>query len=612
MSVKSDSIYSGLTPAYLTTVPHLPGVYLMRDKDGVILYVGKAKDLKKRLSSYSHFRDNKSSKTRILLTKVAHVETIITDTEKEAFILEASFIKKNRPRYNILLRDDKNYPLIKVTLNEEWPRMFMTRRRSSDGARYFGPYSSSASMWETIRFLNKLFPLRRCKGKKLQKRERPCLNFQMNQCLAPCLGKITKEKYLRVVDNILAVLSGKNRELIKRLSGEMQIAADTLDFELAAELRDTVASLQKTMEKQIIVSGLDINQDVFSIVREGDVVAVSILHIRKGVINGHKSFYLGKPIGYDLEIMNEVLKRFYSDEQEIPENIFVSVLPDECESLKQWLSEKKVGRVNLKMPQRGDGRQLLAMAEKNARHIFADRAMRSDSWDHLSAEMHKRLKLDFQPERVICLDISNIGGKQSVGAVVSFFCGEKEKSRYRHYKIKTVTGPDDYASMREVLTRHLKQAEKGDFLPSLLVVDGGRGQLGMAVSVVNELNLQGRFSLAGIAKEKGDKGEKIYRPCRKNPIILAGRSPILLFLMKVRDESHRFGITFHRKWRQKETLTSELDEIPGVGPVRRAALLKEIGSLSRIQSATIEDLARVPGISLALAEKTFRFFQNKG
>lgn len=583
----------------------------MRDLHGTVLYVGKAKDLKKRLSSYLRFKGSNASKTGVMITKITLVETIVTGTEKEAFILEASLIKKYLPRYNILLRDDKNYPLIKVTVNEEWPRLMMTRRRSKDGARYFGPYSSSASMWETIHYLNKLFPLRRCKGKNLQKRTRPCLNFQMHKCTAPCLGQISKADYLRNVDNILCVLAGKNKKLLKILHSEMLAAATDLDFELAAQLRDKINSLKKTMEKQIIVATHKRDQDLFSLLIKDGAAALSILHIRQGVINGHNSFYLGTPIGSDAENMAEIVRRFYVDEQAIPQDIILSVMPDENDSIANWLSEKKGSQVNLKVPIRGDARKLIVMATNNASRVFDEYDKKNNFWLQLAADLQKKLTLHDLPERVICCDISNIGGKQSVGAVVSFFCGEKESSKYRHYKIKTVEGPDDYASMREVLTRHLNRAQEGDFLPNLLVVDGGKGQLSMAISVVNALHLQERISLVGIAKEKNSEGEKLYRPGRKNPIIPQAHSKMLLFLMRVRDESHRFGITFHRKWRQKETLTSELETIPGLGPVRRAALLKEIGSVSRIKSASVPELTKVSGISLTLAQEIVAFFSPK-
>jgi len=383
----------------------------------------------------------------------------------------------------------------------------------------------------------------------------------------------------------------------------MQAAAADLNFELAADLRDKINALKKTIEKQIIVSDHpDKDQDVFALTRNEQAVALSIINIRKGVINGHKSFYLGSPVGGDPENMAEVIKRYYGDNPEIPADIILSAMPDGSEAICEWLTEQRGHKVHLMVPMRGDRLRLLAMAETNAQRVFEDRQKKSDSWRNLALALEKKLSLNRPPERVICFDISNIGGRQSVGAVVSFFGGEKEAAKYRHYKIKTVEGPDDYASMREVLARHLRRAKEGGFLPDLLLVDGGRGQLSMAISVVDDLGMSDSFETAGIAKEKGSEGEKLYRPGRKNPIILPGHSPILLFLMRIRDESHRFGITFHRKWRQKETLTSELAAIPGLGPVKMAALLKEIGSVSRIKEAGVSELTKVKGINQELAK----------
>jgi len=573
----------------------------MVDGSGVVIYVGKAKDLKRRLSSYLRHRGHSASKTGVMVSKVERVRTMVTATEKEAFILEAALIKEHRPRYNILLRDDKNYPLIKVTVQERWPRLLMTRRRQGDGARYFGPYSSSSSMWETIKYLNKLFPLRRCKGAKLKGRERPCLNYQMKRCPAPCLGEGGREAYMRAVDAVLAVLSGKSKALIKGLEGEMAEAAAALEFERAAEIRDKISALKKTTEKQVIVSAHVKDQDVLALHSQDGVSVLAVIHVRGGVVNGFRDLYLGELTVSASESMAEIIRRFYGDEQEIPKEIIVSVLPEEGEGLADWLSDKRGNRVTLRQPKRGDGRRLVEMALDNGRRLLEDRLSRQRSWEGTREEMCRLLRLPKAPERIICMDISNIGGKQSVGAVVSFLGGEKESAAYRHYKIRTVDGPNDYASMSEVLERHLKRAEEGGFLPDLLLVDGGKGQLAMAVAAVEALNLRERVMLAGIAKERGDEGEKLYRPGRKNPIVLPPHSPILLLLMRIRDESHRFGITFHRKWRRRETLTSELQGIVGLGPVRQQALLEHLGSVSRIRTATCEELAQVPGISMTLA-----------
>lgn len=594
-----------LTKDFLNSVPKQPGVYLMKDESGTILYVGKAKDLRKRLSSYSRLQGSDYSKTGVMLGKVCSIETILTTTEKEAFILEASFIKKEKPKYNIILRDDKNYPLIKITVQEKWPRLLMTRRRGKDGAKYYGPYSSSSSMWRTIRYLSKLFPLRKCKGEKVKQRERPCLNYQMNRCLAPCFNKVSHEEYMLVVQDIKYILEGKNRELIQKLKKEMEAASQKLEFERAAQIRDKINALERTVEKQIVVSEPNVERDIYGYWQEKDSVAVSVLHVRHGIINGYQHYYFNDPVGSDKEIMAEFLERFYSADRDVPREIVLSFQPLNHKFLTDWLTTQKGVSVTLRVPGRGDGLKLLAMAEKNAKQVFKDKAAKAESWDSLAASIVAKLKLRAKPDRIICLDISNTGGKQSVGAVVSSFNGEKESLFYRHYKIQSVEGPDDYASMREVLLRHLQRAVEGQFLPDLVIVDGGRGQLGKAVTVLAELGLEDRIELVGIAKERDAEGEKLYRPGRKNHISLESHSRVLLYIMGMRDEAHRYGITFHRKWRQREAMASPLDTIPGVGPARKKVLLSQLGSLAKIREATIFQLNQVDGINASLAVRIY-------
>ncbi len=597
-----------LTSDFLRSVPKQPGVYLMKDKSNNILYVGKAKDLRKRLSSYTRFLESDYSKTGVMLAKIRCIDTILTSTEKEAFILEASLIKKEKPKYNIILRDDKNYPLIKVTVQEKWPRILMSRRRLKDGAKYYGPYSSSSSMWKTIRYLNKLFPLRKCKGATVKKRERPCLDYQMKRCLAPCFMKISHDEYIQVVQEILFILEGKNRELVQKLKKEMAAASQSLEFERAGQIRDKIYALEKTVEKQIVVSKPNVERDVYGYWQEKETAALSVLHVRNGIINGYQQYYFNDPVGSDAEIMAEVLGRFYAENRDVPREIFLPFMPLNQIFLTEWLAEKKGSSVSLRVPQRGDGLKLLAMAEKNAMQAFKDRAAKIESWNSMSDNIIHKLKLRSAPDRVICLDISNTGGKQSVGAVVSFLGGEKESAFYRHYKIQSVEGPDDYASMRETLLRHLNRAVEGEFLPNLVIVDGGRGQLSKAIAVLQELALEDKVELVGIAKERDEEGEKLYRPGRKNPIILDRHSGVLLYFMKLRDEAHRYGITFHRKWRQKEAMASLLDTIPGVGPARKKALLSQLGSLTKIKKASIAKLNQVEGINVSLAEKIHKFF----
>lgn len=581
----------------------------MKDKAGQFLYVGKAKDLRKRLASYARYEETQYSKTSMMLSKVQQIETIITHTEKEALILEASLIKKHKPKYNIILRDDKNYPLIKVTVKETWPRLVMTRRRINDGSKYFGPFSSSSAMWETLNHLNFIFPLRRCKKKELKKRERPCLNFQMGRCFAPCVEKISTKEYQEMVHNVLMVLEGKNKQLISKLKTKMEQASDRLMFEKAALYRDRINAIRKTLEKQVMVATHKRDQDVFGLYRQDTSIAISIIFIRHGTVCGQQSFFLSEPLDNDVEVLAEVLERYYDDQHPVPQEIIVPFPLGEIEkTLVEWLSDLKNGKVAIKNPKRGDLLNLLKMANTNAKEVFADRGKKAKTWQGLAQTVQKKLRLSCLPERIECVDISNIGGEQAVGSLICFVNGEKETKKYRHYKIRTITGPDDYGMMAEVLERRLSRGKEEKDLPDLLMVDGGKGQLNIAIAVIKDLGLQDKIELVGIAKEKKGEGEKLYRPGRKNPILLANHSPTLLFLMRIRDESHRYGITFHRKLRKKKSLQSELETIQGVGPNRKKILLKTLGSLKRIKNASIDELADVPGLGSELAKQIWDHF----
>lgn len=590
-----------LTLEFLRTIAHGPGVYLMKDSRGVVHYVGKARDLRRRLASYQRHLDGGRNKTSIMLGKTRLIETILTATEKEALLLEFSLIKQYKPKYNIILRDDKSYPYIMVTVQEKWPRLVVTRRRVKNQA-IFGPFSSPSAMWETIRHLNTLFPLRRCKGADLSLRNRPCLNHQMKRCLAPCHGAITQEAYRQMVDDLLLALAGKNKELIRRLKSEMLHASDSLDFEQAAIVRDKIQALSKTMEKQVVVAGHGRDQDVFGFARREGVAALAILLVRNGAISGQHHFFLEEPFEDDTLVLSEVVERFYGADRYVPMEILTTAEPESREVLEEWLSDLAERRVVIKVPQRGDLATLVAMANRNAEQVIVDHLTKESAWATMAARLKTALHLDHDPERIICSDISNLGGEQSVGAVVCFRHGKKAAEEYRHYKIQSVVGPDDYASMAEVLRRHLRRAESEGALPGLLVVDGGKGQLRMAAEVVRELGLGGRLDLVGIAKEKEGEGEKLFVPGRKNAIVLDRHSPVLLLLMRIRDEAHRFGITFHRNWRGRDALRSRLDTIPGVGPARKKALLTAFGSIGAIASASLDELATLPGISLGLAQ----------
>ncbi len=594
----------------LSSAPHGPGVYLMLNNKSAVIYVGKAKNIFNRLSSYAHFTGSRHNKTAVMLNQVVKVNTIITATEKEALILEASLIKKYKPKYNIILRDDKNYPHIKVTIQEEWPRVFMTRKKLKDGARYFGPYSSVSAMWTTLKLISNLFPLRNCKGGKLRKRSRPCLNRQIGKCLAPCAGNADKQAYLTNVKHILMLLEGRNHDLIRKLQAKMHRASKDLNFEKAATLRDQVTALTKTLEKQVISANHTKDQDIFGFARENAAVTVAILFIRNGLINGSRTFFLPDPYGEDQSILSQAINQFYTNNSVPPQEILLPFKPTDFDLLGESLNDSCIYKIRLKIPKRGDKHRLIAMANTNALQLFAEKEKKRRSWQTLSTTMEKKLRLARSPAKVECLDISNIGGKQAVGSLVAFHRGEPAKPFFRHYKIKTITGPDDYGMMREVLTRRLSRGLQENTLPDLFIVDGGKGQLGIALAVAKNLNIENDLDWIGIAKEKDNEGEKLYKPGRKNPILLQSHDPILLYLMRIRDEAHRFGITFHRKLRNKATLSSQLDSIPGIGLEKKKLLLKQLGSLKRIKEASIEELMEVKGIGTTLAQDIHSFFHH--
>jgi len=597
-----------LDQEFLSSIPHAPGVYLMLNKISEVLYVGKAKDLFKRLSSYVHFSGPGHSKTSVMLNQVEKIDTLMTNTEKEALILESSLIKKYRPKYNVILRDDKSYPYIKVSVQEEWPRVYMTRRKKRDGARYFGPYSSSSAMWSTLKLLSSLFPLRRCKGARLRPRKRPCLNHQMNNCLAPCAGKADHFQYQEMVNKAIMFLEGRNKQLVTRLQKEMMDAARRHEFEKAAMLRDKISALNKTLEKQIVLSKTQKNRDVFGFFRQGVSVSVALLYVRKGILGGSRRFFLEDPYGDDQAILSQVIKQLYDESNISPSEL---LLPHDIEDrslLADRLSDLSTRKVHVSVPQRGEPKELIRMACTNAKQLFDEQDKKKRSWQDLAENMQQKLRLPVPPHRIECLDISNISGKHAVGSLVSFASGEPDNQNYRHYKIKTVDGPDDYAMMREVIQRRFSRALVEEDYPDLFMVDGGKGQLGIAQAVIRELQLRDKVNLIGIAKEREDEGEKLYRPGRKNAISLPPHNPLLLYLMKIRDEAHRFGITFHRSLRRKQTLSSILDQIPGVGLERKRELLKTIGSLQKISRSSVTELKAVSGIGQALAVEIHSFF----
>ena len=597
-----------LSGTFMHSVSTGPGVYQMLGKQEV-LYVGKAVNLRKRLASYKRFAGAGHSKTSVMLSKVVRVETILTTTEKEALILEASLIKKHRPRYNVILRDDKNYPLIKVTMKDKWPRIIVTRQRTRDGSRYFGPFSSTSAMRKTLKLIHSIFPLRRCKTVK--HRERPCLNFQMGRCLAPCAGHVSQKKYSELVNGTIMVLDGRNRELLEQLKTKMNDAAKSLHFEVAATIRDQIKGLTRTLERQIVVADHVRDQDIFGLARNDASIGIAIVFVRSGMVSGVQSFFLPDPIGSDEAILTETIVQYYSARRQPPSELLLPFKPEDWNLLIDRLTELREDPVKLLIPQRGKLVQLIKMANRNAVQVFSEQGKKRKSWNNLSASLVQSLRLYHEPNRIECIDISNIGGKQPVGALVCFQNGDRHKSGYRHYHIQGKNEPDDYAMMREVIHRRLEKGIMENDLPGLLLLDGGKGQLNLAKNALHNFGLTDEIDLVAIAKEKKEEGEKLFRPGRKNPILLPRHSPVLLFLMRIRDEAHRFGITHHRKLRNKTTLTSELDALQGVGKKRKSLLLKTFGSLKRLKNASPDQLRQVSGIGPALAESLYTQLHNK-
>jgi len=592
--------------------PDKPGVYLMKSARGKVIYVGKAKSLKKRVRAYFQTGDDGRVWSPFLSAHVADVDFIVTDTEKEAIILEDSAIKVHHPRYNIRLKDDKSFLRLKLTVQEDYPRLYITRKVKRDGALYFGPYSSARAARETFRVVNNYFMLRKCSNKTFHSRERPCIYYDMHKCLGPCCGNVDKETYAGLVRNVIAFLQGKNEELIDTLREKMQEASDRLDFELAARYRDQIRAVEKTIERQKVATADEIDRDVFGIWQDNGSLDVSVLLVRKGKLVGSEPYHFPELKVPVEEAVGSLLTQFYSAGRPAPKEVLLPLAPENSEAFEQWLSDKKGERVSIVVPQRGDKRRLLEMAETNARTVFEEHRRAARAETDVLEELQHALRLRARPERIEAFDISNISGDLAVGSMVVFEDGKPKKADYRLFKIRTVEGADDYAMMREVLTRHLRRAATEGPMPSLIIVDGGKGQLGVALSVLEEMQIIDQ-DVIGIAKEKMrfrkkseivmKEADKIYIPHRKDPILLRPGSASLHLLQHIRDEAHRFAITYHKRLRSKRQTRSALDEIKGIGPRRRSALLKRFGSVQRIAEATPGEISSAAGIPLALAEQ---------
>ncbi len=531
------------------TFPNSPGVYLMKDVSGRVIYVGKANNLKKRVASYLNEKDTRYQ-IRFLMKRTRDLDTIVTDNEKEALLLENILIKKHHPRYNIDLRDDKSFPSLKLSIGDRFPRLYVTRRIKKDGSLYFGPYTSAAAARETAEFIEKYFRLRNCSDQELANRVRPCLQYQIHRCDAPCVGWVDEARYREVVDQAKLFLQGKNQDLVKILEEEMRTQSSQEEFEKAAKTRDLITSISTTLEKQKIDRHRWIDQDVVAFHREGERLTFCLLMIREGKVWESRIFHL-KGHGEDEEVLESFLNQFYSEERFVPDEILLSQSIPSLDLLKQILIERRGKKLELQIPQRGDKRDLVQLALRNAREAFQQRTKKKEEIKEVLDQLQELLSLQNFPRRIEGFDISNIGGEEAVGSLVCFVEGVSFKEGYRKFKIKTVDQANDFAMMQEGLHRRLSRIESK---PDLLVIDGGKGQLNAVRAVMEELNITG-IDLVSLAKEKdGEDQDKVFLPGRKNPVLLGRHSNVLHLLMRVRDEAHRFAITYHRKLRQKKFL----------------------------------------------------------
>jgi len=569
----------------LDHLPEQPGVYLMKSARGEILYIGKARVLADRVRSYFQKGGDHS--------QMADLETIVTRSELEALILESNLVKRHRPRFNVVLRDDKQYPYLRLPIKENFPRLSIVRRVQKDGALYYGPYTPAGALRETLKVIRKVFPLATCEIEIDGTAERPCIEFELKRCMAPCVGNQSRDQYHQIVKQVRQFLEGRDRELLESLRAEMQAAADREEFEEAARLRDRIFKIERTLEKQRVTQTASTEQDVIGLARQvpaqGTAVDLQMLFVRGGLLIGRKDFFWPKAAdASDEELVRSAIEQFYNKEGLPPKELLVPTPLSEAGLLEAWLSEKKGETVRIIAPERGAKHQLLLLAEENAAAAVADH-LRNEETDRQAAEELKRLlRLDRAPRRIEGFDISNTMGAQSVASMVVWEDGQAKKSDYRKFRIKTVEGANDFASIQEVVTRRYGETEDLP-LPDLVLVDGGLGQLAAALDGLRKVG-HADLPVIGLAKARGEKEERIFLAGRKNPIILHPSSPATHLVQRIRDEAHRFAITYHRQLRGRTVVASRLDAIPGIGETRRKSLLRQFGSLEKIAEATDEQL----------------------
>ena len=592
--------------AKLRALPAKPGVYLFKDKEGKVIYVGKAANLKSRVRSYFGTPSNLSSKTQRLVSNIQDLELVVTGSEQEALILECDMIKKHTPRYNASLKDNKTFPYLKIDISEDWPGVCITRRVQKDGARYFGPFASAGSVRKTMRLIKKIFPYRSCSKRIDGKDRRPCLDYYIHQCLGPCIGAVEKGEYREVINQVILFLQGKQELILRELNAKMKAAAQQLQFERAALLRDQTDAIENVIEGQRIATTLQGEKDIIGLAQNETLAYVEIFFIRNNKLIGQDHFIMEGTQGDSPgQIMTSFVKQYYASASYIPSLILLQHPVDEPAVLSQWLGQQRGRKVELLVPQRGAKKKLVETVAENAARgleLAQAREMRAEVISSGLKELKNRLGLPRMPRRIECYDVSNIQGTLAVASMVVLEKGWPKPAHYRRFRIKTVARADDYAMIQETLRRRFKRGLTGEgawgITPDLVLIDGGRGQLNAALEVRQELELDS-IPMASLAKEN----EEVFIPSDPRSVYIARDSPALHILQRARDEAHRFAISYHQRLRRKGFITSALDNIPGIGPKRKKALLKKFGSVEAIKKALPEELSQTEGITLALAKK---------
>jgi len=602
-------LINNLIAEQLKQLPTSPGVYLMRDAAGNILYVGKGANLRHRVRSYFGAGQKLSLKLQRMVARVNELDFFVTSSEQEALILELNLIKRHHPRYNVRLKDDKTFPYLKIELNEDWPRVHITRRLEENGGRYFGPFASAKSVRQTLKVIKGIFPFRSCSRTITGTDSRPCLDYYINRCLGPCIGAVGKEEYAEVIKQVILFLEGRQEVIARELESKMNKAAEALDFEQAAWLRDQIQAINRVIEGQRIATTVRGEQDVIAFAGDKDQAYVQVFFIRGGKLIGRESFVLaGTRSEEPHQIMTSFIKQFYSSNPYIPSLLLLQYPVEDTAIIENWLQSKKGAKVHIQVPCRGSKRQLVKIVAENAQRGLEQLKIKQLAapkvLEAALAEIKRELHLPRLPSRMEGYDISNIQGTAAVGSMVVFEEGKPKPSHYRRFKIKTVSGADDYAMLHEVLKRRFKRSSDASaanswaILPDLILVDGGKGQLNAALSAIDESGVDS-MSTASLAKEN----EELFIPQQTEPIILPRSSPGLQLLQRLRDEAHRFALGYYRKIHKRETFTSALDTIPGIGPKRKRALLKQFGSVQGIRKASEEELAAAKGMNQSLAKR---------